>query len=216
MYYLCKMKDENPNTSNSAEYLKGRVIDFFIQQTNDIVIGNEVMYGISRRVVDLLIIKDGNLIAIEIKGDGDDLRRLGEQIEDYRKIFDYIIVFTTENHLKSLLESSPNDIGIYLILEDKISRIRASKKQRKHAKIDMLYTINAKYLSQTLNLKKTYNSDEIRQYICKQKGVNEIKGLLHTYFHTKTKERFALFLSDRGTVTHIDDIPILSSNIQIR
>lgn len=210
------MKTENINIQNSAEYLKGRMIDFFIQQTDNIVIGNEVMYGISRRVVDLLIIKDSHLIAIEIKGDNDDLRRLHEQIEEYKKIFDYIIICTTESHLEILLESTPNDVGIYLILEDKIKKIRQPQKQRKHEKIDILYTINAKYLSQTLNLKKKYNSDEIRQYICKQKGINEIKKLLHAYFYTKTKEKYALFLSDRGTVTHIDDIPILSSNIQIK
>lgn len=36
----------------SAEYLKSRLIDFFIQQFNNIFIGNEVMYGIKRKVVD--------------------------------------------------------------------------------------------------------------------------------------------------------------------
>lgn len=210
------MKVEKYSALNSAEYLKSRLIDFFIQQTNDIIIGNEVMYGISRRVVDLLILEDGCLIAVEIKGDNDDFRRLNEQIEEYKKIFDYIIICTTKNHLERLYAYISDDIGIFLVMEGVVKRIRKPKKQRKHDKMDILYTINANYLSKSLNLKRKFNSDEIRKYIYKQKGIKEIEGLLYAYLHSKIKEKYLLFLSDRGSFTHTDDIPILSSNLHIK
>lgn len=210
------MKVEKNSALHPAEYLKSRLIDFFIQQANDIIIGNEVMYGINRRVVDLLILKGGYLIAVEIKSDNDDLRRLNEQIEEYRKIFDYIIICTTKNHLERLFSCISDDIGIYLVMEGIVKRIRKPKKQRKHDKMDILYTINANYLSKSQNLKRKFNSDEIRKYVYKQKGIKEIEGLLYGYLHSKIKEKYLLFLSDRGTFTHTDDIPILSSNLHIK
>lgn len=210
------MKVEKYSTQNSAEYLKSRLIDFFIQNNNNIIIGNEVMYGISRRVVDLLILEDRGLLAVEIKGDNDDFRRLDEQIKEYSKIFDYIIICTTKKHLERLLAYIADDIGIYLVIEDVVKRIRKPKKQRKHDKMDLLCTINAYYLNQSLDLKGKLNSDEIREYIYKQKGVREIERLLYTYLYSKIKDKYLLFLSDRGTFTHADDIPILSSNLHIK
>lgn len=199
----------------SAEYLKSRLIDFFIQQFNNIFIGNEVMYGIKRKVVDLLIIKNNQLIAIEIKGDNDDLRKLQEQINECKKIFDYIIVCTTKTHLEKLNQIISDDIGIYLITENSIKKIKTPQKQNKQSKIDILYTMNSKYLKTELNINKKLNSDEIRELVAK-KNMNYIHKLLCQYFSLRIKEKYQLFLSDRGIITHIDDIPILSSNIEIQ
>jgi hypothetical protein len=213
--YLCKMESISVKHQTSAEYIKGRIIDFFIQQSDDILIGNEVMYGIKRKVVDLLIIKKEKLIAIEIKGDNDDLRRLQEQISECRKIFDYIIICTTSVHLSKLVDSIPSDIGIFIIDNNSIKKIKVPKKLVEQSKMDMLYTMNARYLKQSLHIKAKLNSDEVRKYASKI-SITNTKRLLREYFSFKIKDKYLLFLADRGVETHIDDIPLLSSNIEIQ
>lgn len=49
------------------------------------------MYGVKRKVVDLVVLKDDKIIAVEIKSDSDNLKRLEEQILEYKKIFDYVL-----------------------------------------------------------------------------------------------------------------------------
>ena len=75
--------------------------------------------------------------------------------------------------------------------------------------------MNSKYLKTELNINKKLNSDEIRELVAK-KNMNYIHKLLCQYFSLRIKEKYQLFLSDRGIITHIDDIPILSSNIEIQ
>ena len=209
------MKSISIKHQTSAEYIKGKIIDFFIQQSNDILIGNEVMYGIKRKVVDLLIIKKGKLIAIEIKGESDDLRRLQEHISECQKIFDYIIICTTSIHLNKLINSVPSNVGIFIIDNNCIKKIKTPKKLVEQNKMDMLYTMNARYLKQALHIKSQFNSDEIRKYASRI-SITKTQQLLREYFSLKIKNKYLLFLSDRGIETHIDDIPLLSSNIEIQ
>lgn len=215
MRIFASMKDNSSLCLNSAEYLKSQLIDFFILQMDDILIGNEVMYGVNRRVVDLLLVNNDNLIAVEIKGENDDLRRIQEQIEEYKKIFDYIIVCTAETHLDKLMKITTTDVGIYILTELGIQKIRKPKKQYKQDKLEMLYTMNSKYLKTVYNIKSNLNSDDIRTYTAK-KSAKEIKRILCKYFSAKIEKRYKLFIADRGTHTHIDDIPLLSSNTEIQ
>jgi len=49
----------------SAESIKGQLIDFFITDfPNDLFIGNEVIYGTKRKLVDLLVLSNDQLFAI--------------------------------------------------------------------------------------------------------------------------------------------------------
>lgn len=208
------MKDGSNLYLKSAEYLKSQLIDFFILQMDDILIGNEVMYGVNRRVVDMLVVNGNNLIAVEIKGENDDLRRIQEQVEEYKKIFDYIIVCTVKAHLDRLVKITTTDIGIYILTEGRIQKVRKPKKQYKQDKFEMLYTMNSKYLRTVNNIKSQLNSDEIRVLLAK-KSSKEIKHILCEYFSGKIEKRYKLFIADRGIKTHIDDIPLLSSNTEI-
>lgn len=75
--------------------------------------------------------------------------------------------------------------------------------------------MNARYLKQSLHIKSKFNSDEVRKY-ASQISITKTHQLLREYFSFKIKEKYLLFLSDRGVETHIDDIPLLSSNIEIQ
>jgi nucleoid DNA-binding protein len=200
-----------------AESIKSQVIDFLISNvSNNFFIGNEVMYGTKRKLIDLLILENNKLIAIEIKADNDDLRRLQEQVNESKKIFDYIIVCTTLSHLKKTKQVLSDDIGIFSVNEKGIKKIRNPKKQKALDKTEMLFSINSQFLRKNLSSTSyNINSDEVRQHYIK-KSINKIHNLFVDYMQQKVQSKFNLFLQNRGEVTHIDDIPLLSSSLYIR
>jgi len=59
------------------------------------------------------------------------LLRIQEQIEESKKIFNYIIVCTTIAHLDKMKQLLHNDIGIYCANERGINKIRNPQKQKK-------------------------------------------------------------------------------------
>ena len=180
------------------------------------IIGNELMYGIKRKVVDLVVLQKNKIIAVEIKSDSDNLNRLEEQISEYKKIFDYILIVTTEKHASRISKVVPSEIGIYIFKENLLmKKIRNPRIQRNKDKVEMLYSINAKYLCKLegFTLSK-YDTDEIRQKYAKRR-ISNIQEILFMYLTQKYKERFTLFMNERGMLTHIEDLNLLSSSFQI-
>ena len=80
-------------TIRPSDIIKAKVIDFLIEKFEGVVIGDEVKYGSSRKVVDLLALYKGETYAIEIKSARDDLRRLPGQISEYSKILSSFLIF---------------------------------------------------------------------------------------------------------------------------
>ncbi len=202
-----------PNILRTAEPLKCKVIDYFMAKNDNIIIGNEVMYGIKRKVVDLLLIKEKSICAIEIKGDNDNLNRLPEQIVEYSKIFDYVYVFSTPKHVESLIDELPLGVGIFIISEEKINEIRRPQKQKKHDKIEMLYSISCQYLL-SKGIKSGKDSDDLRKSISK-KNMTWIHSLLLDFYTDKLNTNYTAFKNERGIVSHVDDIPLLNGGLTI-
>jgi hypothetical protein len=200
----------------SAETIKSQMIDFLISAfSNDLFIGNEVMYGTKRKLIDLLVLKENQLTAIEIKADNDDLRRVQEQVNESKKIFDYIVVCTTMVHLEKTKQLLSNDIGIYSVNEHGIEIVRKPKKQKKLDKTEILFSINSNFLRKSLQSSANINSDEVRlQYI--KESTAKIHNLFTDYLQQKVQSKFNLFMQNRGEYTHIDDIPLLSSSLYIQ
>lgn len=200
----------------SAEYIKCLFIDYLLSGSKELIIGNELMYGIKRKVVDLVVLQNKKIIAVEIKSDSDNLSRLEEQISEYKKIFDYVLIITTEKHASKISEIVPSEIGIYVFKENLLmKKFRNPRIQRNKDKIEMLYSINAKYLCKLegLTLSK-YDTDEIRLKYAKRR-TSSIQEILLMYLTQKYKERFTLFMNERGLLTHIEDLSLLSSSFQI-
>jgi hypothetical protein len=72
-----------------------------------------LLHGRSR--ADLALI-DRSFIGYEIKGEGDDLRRLGTQVAAYNAVFDYSWIVVTEQHLRAAAGIVPVWWGILLAL----------------------------------------------------------------------------------------------------
>lgn len=203
----------NSGILRTAEPLKCKIIDFFMAKTDNVIIGNEIMYGTKRKVVDLLLVEDNSISAIEIKGDNDNLKLLYEQITEYSKIFDYIYVFSTKRHENNLIEILPQNIGLYIITENSIRKVRKAKKIKEHDKLEMLYSINCRYL-QSKGIKTGKNSDDIRFSVSK-KSITWTHSMLINFYIDKLSKNYATFKKERGIISHVDDIPLLNGGLLI-
>ena len=197
----------------TAEYIKAAVIDWLINLYPTIIIGNEVMYGSKRKVVDLLAVVNNKTIAIEIKSASDNLNRLPNQIVEYSKIFDKILIITAPSHLYSIRQIISKNIGLY-VFDKSLRRIQSPHLNHNLEKMEMLYSISSAFLKKQLPQYKGLNSDEIRLQVHKF-GIKRVHQLLVSFYQQRLSERFHFFINERGENTLIDDIPTLSSLTQI-
>jgi len=76
---------------------------------------NELRVGRSRADV---VILNGQSTVYEIKSEYDSFDRVGGQIEDYRKVFDHIIVVTTQEKAPLIIDQVPDLVGVTILKED--------------------------------------------------------------------------------------------------
>ncbi|HDU5925795.1 TPA: sce7726 family protein, partial [Klebsiella aerogenes] len=84
-----------------------------------IVINELTIDSFSRRA-DLVVIKNGKMIAYEIKSDADSLNRLSGQMDKYLDYFDKVVVVTTSKHTPNILNSINEKIEVWEIADDKV------------------------------------------------------------------------------------------------
>ena len=196
--------------STSAEKIKAFVIDWLLSQYDGIIVGNEVMYGSTRKVVDLLAIADNKAIAIEIKSAADKLSRLPEQIAEYNKVFDKVMVIAAATHIEGILHILPKGTGLYSVDNEKISKIAPPRVNHGQDKLEMLNSISSAYLKKQYPQYRDLSANKIRLLLSKKKKA-DIHQLLVTFYQQRISEKFQLFLNDRGAQTLVDDIPTLST-----
>lgn len=194
----------------SAETIKASVIDWLIAKQTNILIGNEVMYGSQKKMVDLLAIINNKIIAIEIKSASDKLNRLSEQVQEYNKIFDLIIIVSSLSHEERIKSIISKGVGLYIINNNKVTKVRSPLINRRQDKLEMLYSISSTFLKKQYPQYRALNSDEIRLFLSKKKKTM-IHQLLLSFYQHRLSERFHIFINERGKYTLIDDIPTLSS-----
>lgn len=75
-----------------------------------------------------VVILNGTGTVYEIKSERDSLSRLDKQISAYRKVFAKVFVIAGENHIESVWDSVPSDVGIKVLSSGyNISEIRDAK-----------------------------------------------------------------------------------------
>lgn len=198
---------------SKANIIKSVFIDYILSQIEeDIIIGNEVMYGSTGKIADLILLHKGSTYAIEIKSDADNLNRIKDQITEYQKQFDYTIVVSGEKHTDKLSKLLPDGIGLYMVSDDlTISLLHRAKRQRKLNKDEMLFSIKTSYLVKIADFSTNeYNADEIRHQFTK-KRTSCIQEILYNYWSNKLKPGFECFMSERGEETIVSDLSNFTS-----
>lgn len=193
-----------------AEDIKCKIVDYMLAKYPNIIIGNEVMYGTARRVVDLLCIVDNQTIAIEIKSDSDNVYRLPSQLKEYSKVFDKIIVVTTYAQQSKVSKILSHNVGLISIRGEALTEVKSARSILKHSKKEMLYSITSLFLKDYFRLNSNLQSDYVRRFLEKQK-VTAIHSALIDFFKLKINRNFHYFMDDRGRISNSDDIPTLSA-----
>lgn len=201
-------------TIRPADIIKAKVIDFLIEMFDGVVIGDEVKYGSSRKVVDLLALYRGETYAIEIKSSKDDLRRLPEQIAEYSKIFDHTMVFTTIDHLAKMKQVSKTKVSVFIFCSEDTFDGRLLEKRNNVLKSEMLATMNASFIRKRLDISNFTDSDDIRKKAMRYTK-EVIQTLLYEYFMGKCLAPYNLFLEERIVKTEVDDLIILSNRLNV-
>lgn len=181
-----------------ADEIKLSVIDYLIKKYPEIIIGNEVMYGTAKKVVDLVALYEGQTYAIEIKSEKDNTRRLHGQLKEYARIFDYIIIVTHPKHTAEIMSLWKAKASILEILNKEIV-VKTPLKRNKPLKSEMIHSINTSYLKKFLSLSKTEEiANSIRSQIARKYKVDDIHQMLYEFLKLKLEKRFKLYLKERG------------------
>lgn len=179
---------KNKSKKVLAKDLKILIANYINSQIGNINIASEVMYGSSRNVVDMLFVYRGNLYGIEIKSEGDNTSRLPGQLKEYDKLFDYILVFSSESHLNSIEKLITDHVGLFYFRDTRILKYRKPVKNKKTDKLEMLMTIPSSVIKSHFKITGHLNSDEIRRLAFK-KSKKDIHQLLISYFDDLLRHR---------------------------
>lgn len=197
-----------------ADEIKLSVIDYLIKKYPEIIIGNEVMYGTVKKVVDLVALYKGQTYAIEIKSEKDNTRRLHDQLKEYARIFDYIIVVTHPKYTAEIMSLSKAKASIFEIFDEEII-VKTPLKRNKPLKGEMIHSINISFLKKYLPLNKTgATSNNIRSQIARKYKVDDVHRMLYKFLELKLEERFKLYLKERGEKNY-DDLALLSAQLNL-
>lgn len=164
-----------------ANHMKIQIANFIHKKFGIIPIASEVMYGSSRKVVDMMFIYKENLYGIEIKSYADNVQRLPGQLNEYGKVFDYIIIFSSENHICEIKSMIDPGIGLYQVDDRDIEQIIRPKKNNNRSKLEMLSCIPSNIIRRYFSIKGNYDSHEIRM-IASKKSIRDIHNLLINHF----------------------------------
>lgn len=194
--------------------LKCVLIDYLMDvYPSALLIGVEVPFiSMKRRVDVLLITQDKQLIAFEIKSDQDTLRRLNDQITDYRKTFDKLFVVTS-NKYKDICQSLHKTIGcIYYNNNINITRDASTiKRLSKH---------NLSFFLQRNDFQKIgYHQNlpilELRKKIVDSSTIQSLRNLAINSLLNRYSERFSLFKTYKENKTTLQDLDYLTKSFDI-
>lgn len=196
-----------------ADYLKTAYIDFVLSRFgNEVIIGHEVMYGTSGRIADLVLLYNGDTYAIEIKSDSDSLTRIDGQVQEYQKLFNYVIVVCGEKYKQQLKQRLPKNVGLYLVNADaSISELQKPKKKTRLDKDEMLFSVKTSYLIKKADFPTAHIGADAIRYEFAKKRTSYIQEILYDYWYSKMSPAFSCFLSDRGIQTLPVDLANFSS-----
>jgi hypothetical protein len=144
------------------EYIfKNRLIEsVFLKKysQSDATLLTELRVG--RCVADAVLV-NGLSTCFEIKTEYDSLSRLSEQVTSYRKLFDKVIVISTESHQQNLLEQLPSDIGLSLLT--KKGALTVIRKPEDHSAdvIDTSVLTNTLRLKELMALTRSLTSEKL-------------------------------------------------------
>ena len=115
----------------------------------DTIVNEFTFYGLNRRI-DLAILKEDELIGVEIKSTADTLERLSGQLKEYSEFFDKIYIFVCEKYEEKCLSLLNSEHELLVLKKNKIKTVKRGKKSLIKHKINYIKMMRANELTQLL------------------------------------------------------------------
>lgn len=195
-----------------ADDLKTKLLDWLIPLEKNAIFANELLFSPKKRRADLVCLKDGELTAYEIKGDCDSIRRLKEQIHDYKLTFDFVYIVITKKFLKKIKSIQTPHIGI--IVFDKQFQIIKTATKNKNFKSHLVYLLDKYSLLRSIKtLDETQSLDYLRKKAARRLSLIQLKKLSYSRLFSRYYPLYHLFTKDRNRHTSPDDLLNLTGEI---
>ena len=203
--------DISKNLTN-ANYIKALLIDYLIKDNDGkAILGTEISFGSKHRIADLVLLTDF-LSVFEIKAMNDDLRNIRSQLNNYKKVFDYLYLVVTEKHFnKAKKIVTPNEGLILISPSGEVNIYKNAMLIKKHSKEEILDSITAEFLKKTLELPNEFSAYEVKNKLQKEKLIT-LKQFFKDFLIQKLANKNELLIKERGEITHYEDVAILSYN----
>lgn len=115
--------------------------------SSDIIVNEFTFNGLNRRM-DLAILKENELIGVEIKSAADTLDRLCGQLEEYKEFFDKIYIFVCEKHQDKCLPLLSAEHELLVLKENKVKTVKRGRKNLIKNKLSYIKMMRVNELGQ--------------------------------------------------------------------
>ncbi|CCN50202.1 conserved hypothetical protein [Vibrio nigripulchritudo MADA3029] len=112
--------------------LKALTLNYMLEKgflSVDDVISNEFLLKSSARRADIVISRNDELWAVEVKSEADSLTRLDGQVSAYLDCFDKVIVVSASKHVSHVLQMVPKEVAVWEVRGSRIVVVQRGRKR---------------------------------------------------------------------------------------
>lgn len=181
----------------------------------------EMPFLAGQRRADVVMVQEDGVHGVEIKSDRDNLDTLSQQIIDYVRVFDYVWLLVSKNHLGAVRNKLPLGVGLMVLEGGQLKVIRKSKKIKRLDKRALTLSLDRASLIEVLT---KLNIDHRRidgvDYLAGKAMVRANTAILRQKFKAqilfKYLPGYETFLRESGKSIHYEDLLNLGLQREIR
>ena len=174
----------------------------------DQVINSEYSFQFGSRRADIVSICGDIATVFEIKSERDNTEKLVDQIEDYKKYFDYCYIVCEKSNLKSIRDKAPQNIGI-IAIDENAHYVRQAKRIKRLNKLSLTSTLSTKTLNK-ISSEPFGDKFSACQQAAKENTSKFLRITSRNEMRNSVYSTYSQFLEDIGDVITADDIYQLS------
>lgn len=189
--------------------IKIKLIKYLYRGSKDAVLSSEFSFEHGNRRADLVCQSEGFATAYEIKGAGDSIARLPSQVDSYRKYFDRVYIVCEKNHLASIRQVIPGSIGIYIVSEEGVFRVRKAGTLKRHNKVSLASTLSIPELKMLTSTSRNMSKVMMCELLARQQTLDFIRNKSREAFYIKFKYGSDLLRKEASYIFTSDDVALI-------
>ena len=202
----------------NANKLKVKFISWLINKygSENIVIGNEVLFSVDKCRADLVMFKKNKMFAYEFKSDSDNFLDIDLQLTQYITTFDYTYIVLTSKHKKQIENLKKYNVGIFIYEKSKFKFIKKPLLSKKISKNNLAEFLHKSEIKEIIHIPQ-YNKESIfncRKLAVQKCSKKKIQELAYSTLEYRYSRLYNLFLFDTNKDSiMVEDLKTLTGNI---